>query len=177
MSRIGKKPIELNDKTQVTISEKEIVVKGPLGELKANYLPAIEIKVEGNLVVLTPKDESIQTNALWGTYSSIISNMVEGVNKEFVKNLIIEGIGYKAEVRGRIVVLNIGLSHQVELNIPEGINVVVEKEKVRITGIDKQAVGEFAAVIRSNKKPEPYKGKGIRYADEVIKRKEGKKTV
>jgi len=177
MSRIGKKPIELNDKTQVTISEKEIVVKGPLGELKANYLPAIEIKVEGNLVVLTPKDESIQTNALWGTYSSIISNMVEGVNKEFVKNLIIEGIGCKAEVRGRIVVLNIGLSHQVELNIPEGINVVVEKEKVRITGIDKQAVGEFAAVIRSNKKPEPYKGKGIRYADEVIKRKEGKKTV
>ncbi len=177
MSRIGKKPIELNDKTQVTVSENEIVVKGPLGELKTNYLPVVEIKVEDNLVTVIPKDETIQTNALWGTYSSIILNMVTGVNKEYEKNLIIEGVGFKAEVKGDAVLLNIGFSHPVELKIPQGVKVEVEKEKIKITGIDKQAVGEFAAVIRSNKKPEPYKGKGIRYADEIIRRKEGKKTV
>ena len=177
MSRIGKKPIELNDKTKITVSENEIVVKGPLGELKTNYLPVVEIKVEDNLVTVIPKDETIQTNALWGTYSSIILNMVTGVNKEYEKNLIIEGVGFKAEVKGDAVLLNIGFSHPVELKIPQGVKVEVEKEKIKITGIDKQAVGEFAAVIRSNKKPEPYKGKGIRYADEIIRRKEGKKTV
>lgn len=177
MSRIGKKPIELNDKTQVTVSENEIIVKGPLGELKATYLPVVDIKVEDNLVTLTPKDDTIKTNALWGTYSSIISNMVLGVNQEYEKNLIIEGIGYRAEVKGDKVVLNVGFSHQVEIKIPEGVKVEVEKEKIKITGIDKQAVGELAAVIRATKKPEPYKGKGIRYADETIRRKEGKKTV
>jgi large subunit ribosomal protein L6 len=177
MSRIGKKPIELNDKTSVTITEDEVVVKGPLGELKTTYLPVVEIKQEENQITVTPKNEEIETRALWGTYSSIIAGMVKGVNEEYEKNLIIEGVGFRAETRGDKVVLNVGFSHPVEIDIPKGISVEVEKENIKVKGIDKQAVGELAAVIRATKKPEPYKGKGIRYADEIIRRKEGKKTV
>jgi large subunit ribosomal protein L6 len=177
MSRIGKKPIELNEKTTVTITDSEVTVKGPLGELKTSYLPVVEIKQEENKIVVSPKNEELQTKALWGTYSSIIAGMVKGVNSEYEKNLIIEGVGYKAEVKGDKIMLNIGFSHQVALQIPKGITVTVEKEKIKVRGIDKQAVGEMAAIIRTNKKPEPYKGKGVRYADEVIRRKEGKKTV
>lgn len=177
MSRIGKKPVILNDKTEVNISEDLVVVKGPLGELKMTYLPVVEIKKEDNQIVLNPKDDSKETIALWGTYSSIIDNMVSGVNEEYKKVLIIEGVGYRAEVKGQKIVLKIGFSHDVELDIPEGIKVSAEKERIEISGIDKQAVGQFAAVIRKHKKPEPYKGKGIRYEDEVIRRKEGKKTV
>jgi large subunit ribosomal protein L6 len=173
MSRIGKKPIELNDK----ITDSEVIVKGPLGELKTTYKPVVEIKQEDNQIIVTPKNDDLATTALWGTYTSIIGNLVQGVNEEYEKNLIIEGVGFRAEVKGDKLVLNIGFSHPVELDIPQGITVTVEKEKINVKGIDKQAVGEFTAVIRSNKKPEPYKGKGIRYADEIIRRKEGKKTV
>jgi large subunit ribosomal protein L6 len=177
MSRIGKKPIEINDKTQVTITDSEVVVKGPLGELKVSYLPVVEIKQEENTIVVTPKKDDIQTKALWGTYTSIIGNMVQGVNEGFEKNLIIEGVGFRTEVKGNKIVLNVGFSHPVEIEIPEGLKVETDKEKIKVTGYDKQAVGELAAVIRATKKPEPYKGKGIRYADEIIRRKEGKKTV
>lgn len=177
MSRIGKKPIELNDKTQVTISDGEVAVKGPLGELRASYLPVVEIKQEKNQIVITPKKDDIETNALWGTYSSIIRNMVKGVNEGFEKNLIIEGVGFRAEVKGNKIILNIGFSHPVEIEIPEGLKVEAEKGEIKVSGYDKHAVGELAAVIRSQKKPEPYKGKGIRYSDEIIRRKEGKKTV
>lgn len=177
MSRIGKKPIELNDKTTVTITESEVIVKGPLGELKESYLPVVEIKQEDNQIIVTPKDEGIKTKALWGTYTSLIANMVQGVNEEYKKELIIEGVGYRAEMKGNNIVLNVGFSHPVEIDVPEGVKVAVEKNNVTVTGINKQAVGETAAVIRATKKPEPYKGKGIRYADEIIRRKEGKKTV
>jgi large subunit ribosomal protein L6 len=176
MSRIGKKPVEINEKTQVTITESEVVVKGPLGELKASYLPVVEIKQEGNEIIVIPKDETIQTKALWGTYSSLIKNMIIGVNTPYSKKLFIEGVGYKAEVKADKIVLNVGFSHPVQIQIPKGITVVSDKEGIVVTGIDKQAVGELAAVIRATKKPEPYKGKGIRYADETILRKEGKKT-
>jgi large subunit ribosomal protein L6 len=177
MSRIGKKPTELNDKTEVTITPSEVTVKGPLGELKTSYLPVVEIKKVENQIIVTPVNDDLKTKALWGTYSSIIAGMVKGVNEGYEKNLIIEGVGYRAEVKGDIIVLLIGFSHPVEITIPKGLEVIVAKEKIQIKGIDKQAVGELAAVIRANKKPEPYKGKGIRYVDEIIRRKEGKKTV
>lgn len=177
MSRIGKKEIVVPEKTEVTISEDLVTVKGPLGELKMEYLPVIQIKNENSVITTKPLKDDIETTALWGTYSSIIDNMIQGVNKEFEKKLVIEGVGYRVEMRGDALVFSLGFSHQVELKIPEGVKATVEKNNVTISGIDKQKVGQFAAVIRSKKKPEPYKGKGIRYADEVIRRKEGKKTV
>lgn len=177
MSRIGKKAISFNNKTEVTITPSDFTVKGPLGELKMAYLPVVEIKKTDSEIAVTPLKNDIETRSLWGTYASIINSMVIGVNDGFEKNLIIEGVGYRAEVKGDKIVLNIGFSHPVELNIPKGVTVVIEKGNIKITGYDKQVVSEFAAVVRSNKKPEPYKGKGIRYADEIIRRKEGKKTV
>lgn len=178
MSRIGKKPVAIIPKTEINISADLVTVKGPLGELKMAYDgDAVEIVKDGETVVVKKKNENPQTVLLWGTYASIIENMIAGVNKEFEKNLIIEGVGYKADVAGNKMVLKIGLSHTVELPIPAGIKVKTDKEKISVTGIDKQAVGQFAAVLRSKKKPEPYKGKGIRYSTEVIRRKEGKKNV
>ncbi len=178
MSRIGKKPVEIPQNTEVTVADDTVVVKGPLGELSLDYTSRlIDIKVEDGNVISSPKKESIEANSLWGTYSSLIRSMIEGVNKEFEVKLIIEGVGFKAEVKGDKIVLNIGFSHQVELTIPDGVKTTIDKELITITGIDKQKVGQFAAEIRSKKKPEPYKGKGIRYEGEVIRRKEGKKAL
>lgn len=177
MSRIGKKPVKVIDKAEVTISEDTVTVKGPLGQLSTTYLPVVEIKQEGDEIIVTPKKDDIETKALWGTYSSLISGMIEGVTKGYEKKLIIEGVGYRAEVKGNKVVLKIGFSHDVEIEIPEGASVEIEKENITVKGIDKQVVGQLAAVIRASKKPEPYKGKGIRYFDEQIIRKEGKKSV
>ena len=145
--------------------------------LSLNYNPVIEIKVEDGKVLTLPTKQTKETKALWGTYSSLIRGMVEGVNKEYEKKLIIEGVGFKADMKGDSIVLNVGFSHPIEMKIPEGVKVTVEGGDITITGIDKQKVGQFAAEIRENKKPEPYKGKGIRYGDEVVRRKEGKKTV
>jgi large subunit ribosomal protein L6 len=177
MSRIGKKPIIVPEKTEVNISGGVITVKGPLGELKRSFRSAVSIKLEDGQVTVTPKKQDLEGRALWGTYASHIQNMVDGVNKQYEKKLIIEGVGFKAMVSGDKLVLNIGFSHQVELEIPKGIDCVVEKSLITIKGIDKETVGQFAAEIRSRKKPEPYKGKGIRYEDEIIRRKEGKKSV
>jgi large subunit ribosomal protein L6 len=178
MSRIGKRIIEIPAKTEVSLSGNIVTVKGPLGELsRAVRTEAIEIKIEGNEINLFPKNNSIETKALWGTYGSHLKNMIAGVNQEYVTKLIIEGVGYKADLQGTTLVMNLGFSHQVKLELPKGITVKVEKGEVTISGIDKEVVGQFAAVVRSKKKPEPYKGKGIRYSDEVIRRKEGKKSV
>lgn len=177
MSRIGKKPIAIPEKTEVTVSEDLVTVKGPLGELQLVIKPYVEVKVADGKVVVEPLGETIQHRAFWGTYASEISSMVDGVNKLFEKKLIIEGVGFKAEVQGSDLVLNIGFSHQVKVAIPEGINCTVEKGKINVTGISKEVVGQFAAEVRSKKKPEPYKGKGIRYHDEIVRRKEGKKAV
>lgn len=178
MSRIGKRIIEIPAKTEVSLSGNVITVKGPLGELsRAIRTDAIEVKIEGNEINLIPQNDSIETNALWGTYGSHIKNMIAGVNQEYVTKLIIEGVGYKADLQGTTLVMNLGFSHQVKLELPKGIAVKIEKGEVTISGIDKEVVGQFAAVVRSKKKPEPYKGKGIRYSDEVIRRKEGKKSV
>lgn len=176
MSRIGKRIITLPEKTELNLADGLIAVKGPLGELKRELHPMIEVKVEGNTVTLHPKRETIESRALWGTYASHLTNMVRGVNTPFEKKLILEGIGYKSEVKGDKVALALGFSHPVELTIPEGLKVTAEKNNIVVSGSDKEMVGAFAAKLRSLKKPEPYKGKGMRYHDEVIARKQGKKS-
>lgn len=176
MSRIGKQTITIPAGTTVTFTDGVFAVKGPKGELKKNFNNSIDIKIEGNDITLTPVKKSIETNALWGTYASHIVNMLQGVNTPFVKKLILEGIGYKADVSGTSLNMALGFSHPVKLEIPTGLTVTSEKGVVTVTGPDKELVGQFAAIIRDHKKPEPYKGKGFRYEGEVIKRKQGKKT-
>lgn len=176
MSRIGKKLITLPEKTELKVVDNMISVKGPLGELSRPLHPVIEVKIEGNTVTLHPKRDTDNSQALWGTYASHITNMVSGVNKAFEKKLILEGIGYKSEVKGDKIQFALGFSHPVIVNISGGLKVTAEKNNITISGPDKEAVGQFAAQIRALKKQEPYKGKGMRYSDEVIKRKQGKKS-
>ena len=176
MSRLGKKPIIIPEKTEVKFAAGVLSVKGPLGELTRKIRPEIRVKIDAGKVELTPHGNSSEVSALWGTYASHIKNMVMGVNQAFVKKLIIEGIGYKAEVKGEGMTLNLGFSHPVNIKIPKGLKVVSEKGSITISGFDKELVGQFAAAVRALKKPEPYKGKGIRYDGEVIRRKQGKKT-
>lgn len=178
MSRIGNKATEVPQGTEVKISEESVVVKGPKGELTLNYRPEnVKIVLEDNLVKVTPVKDDIESNALWGTYSSHIQNMVQGVNEEFEKKLVVEGVGFRSEVKGDSLSMMLGFSHPVDMKIPEGLTVTAENNEITIKGPNKETVGQFAANIRSKKKPEPYKGKGIRYIDEVIRRKEGKKAL
>jgi len=176
MSRVGKQNIIIPEKTEVSLKDGNLLVKGPKGELSRYFKDSVEITISDKSITLLPKRNDIATKALWGTYASHISNMVTGVNTPFSKKLIIEGIGFKAEVVGKNLNLNLGFSHPIIKEIPEGLTVVHEKGTLTITGINKDEVGEFAANIRALKKPEPYKGKGIRYSDEVIRRKQGKKS-
>lgn len=176
MSRIGKKPIELPANTTVTINGNEMTVKGPKGQLSKEVSDQVTIKVEDSQVVVEPVNETRLAKSLWGTFASHVNNMVTGVNEGFSKKLIIEGVGYRAEVQGNNLVMQLGYSHPIEMSIPEGLTVTVEKNDLTVSGIDKEVVGQFAANIRSHRTPEPYKGKGIRYADEHIIRKEGKKA-
>lgn len=178
MSRIGKNPITIPANTEVTISEEVVTVKGPLGQLSLSYKPVIDIKLEDGAVLVIPKNDKISTRALWGTYGSHILNMIRGVNKEYEKKLKIEGVGFRAEMKGTdSLMLSVGFSHQVEMKVPVGLTCVVEKDIITISGISKEEVGQFSAKVRAKKKPEPYKGKGIRYIDEVVRRKEGKKSL
>jgi len=177
MSRIGKRPIEIPAKTEVSISGDVVTVKGPLGTLNKEVHPHIAVAVEDNKVVVTPKNETRLAKALWGTFASHIQNMIQGVNEKYSKKLILDGIGYRMAVSGNKVTLNVGFSHQVDMELPEGVEAVVEKNELTISGIDKDAVGQFAANVRAVKKPEPYKGKGFHYDDEVVLRKQGKKAV
>lgn len=177
MSRLGKKGIVAPDKTEILFNSGVFSVKGPKGELQRNFKPDISIQVDGKNISLSLKKENNQTRALWGTYASHIKNMVKGVNDGFEKKLILEGVGYKSEVKGDKLSLALGFSHLVDVAIPLGLAVKAEKNVVTITGIDKELVGSFAAKVRDLKKPEPYKGKGFRYHDEVIRRKQGKKSV
>ncbi len=176
MSRIGKKIIAIPSGVEATFSSPVFSVKGPLGVLTKNFKPDIEINIANNEVTLIPKKITLETKALWGTYASHIMNMIEGVSKPFVKKLIIEGIGYKSDVKGANLVLALGFSHPVNVAIPTTLKVTAEKNVITVTGNDKEVLGEFVANVRSLKKPEPYKGKGIRYENEVVKRKQGKKT-
>ncbi len=176
MSRIGKRIIGIPEKTEVIIQNGEILVKGPKGELRRPLRPEIDVVCENNEVKVMPLRKGNFSNAIWGTYSSHISNMIEGVNTPFQKKLIIEGVGYKSELKGDTIVMALGFSHPVIIKIPSDINLTIEKNVISITGINKESVGEFSAKIRGMKKPEPYKGKGIRYSDEVVRRKQGKKS-
>ena len=177
MSRIGKQPISIPEKTEITISDGVLTVKGPLGELTREVRPEVDIKIEGDNVITAPADDSVFAGSLWGTYASHIKNMINGVNKPFEKKLIVEGVGFKADVKGSDLVMRLGFSHDVVVPIPKDLTVTAEKNVITVSGIDKEKVGSFAADVRAKKKPEPYKGKGIRYEDEVVRRKQGKKTV
>jgi large subunit ribosomal protein L6 len=177
MSRIGKKGIVVPEKTEVAFNAGTFSVKGPKGSLEKDFLPDIAIVIDGKNISLSPKKENKQTKALWGTYASHIKNMIKGVNEGFEKKLILEGVGYKSQVSGNKLVLALGFSHPVEIEIPPGLNVKAEKNLLTFEGINKELVGAFSAKIRALKKPEPYKGKGFRYHDEIIRRKQGKKSV
>ncbi len=177
MSRIGKQIIEIPQGTEPSFNDSVFSVKGPKGQLSKELRGPVSINIEDGKITLNPDSEDSNAKALWGTFASHIKNMIQGVNEEFVKKLVIEGVGYRAEMKGKTLVLSVGFSHPVELNIPEGLTVAVEKDTVTVSGIDKEAVGQFTAEIRAIKKPEPYKGKGIRYEGEIIRRKEGKKSV
>ena len=178
MSKVGKLPVAIPAGVTVNVANGVISVKGPKGELKQNYHDDVEIKVEGSELTLTLKNETKQANAYHGLYRSLIANMVKGVTEGFTKILVITGVGYRAEVKGKELVMNLGYSSDYIAIIPEGITVVATPDgKLSISGIDKQLVGEFSSQIRKLRKPEPYKGKGIRYENEVIRRKVGKTGV
>ena len=176
MSRIGKRPIAIPAGTEVSVSQGGISIKGKAGTLVRPLHPAVVIKVENNEVIVEPAGKSRLAGALWGTYASHVRNMIQGVNTPFVKKLQVEGIGYRAEMQDKLIKLQIGFSHPVLVPIPEGLTVAIEKNIISITGPDKERVGQFAADVRAVKKPEPYKGKGIRYEGEVIRMKQGKKA-
>lgn len=178
MSKVGKLPVAIPAGVTVNVANGVISVKGPKGELKQNFNENIDIKVQGTEVLLTTKNDEKQTNAYHGLYRSLIANMVKGVTEGFTKTLVVNGVGYRAEVKGKELVMNLGYSSDFIAIIPEGLTVTTTPDgKVVITGTDKQLVGEFSSQIRKLRKPEPYKGKGIRYEDEVIRRKVGKTGV
>lgn len=179
MSRIGKKIITIPAKTEIKIDGNTVSVKGSLGELVRTFQPGIKIEVNEGKISFSPvaKNPNVTMNSLWGTVSSHVNNMILGVNKVYEKKLIVEGIGFKAEVIGTNLVFKLGFSHPITVAIPKNLKVASEKNVITVSGIDKEFVGRYVAEIRALKKPEPYKGKGIRYFDEIIKRKEGKKTV
>jgi len=181
MSRIGKKPIQILEGVEVKIENQRIFIKGPKGELIQEIPSKIKIETKDNQIFVQPFSEKIlisnkQVRALWGLIRALLANMVEGVKNGFEKKLEIQGIGFKAMVEGEIIILNVGFSHPVKIKIPQELKVSVEKNIISISGINKQLVGQFSAVIRKIKPPEPYKGKGIRYLGEQVKRKAGKKV-
>lgn len=175
MSRLGKLPIELPVGTQAKLENGFIIVKGPKGELKTKMHEAIKIEITEKEVKLSITDQTISKDkALWGLFRSLIKNMVVGVNETYTKKLEINGVGYKAAVSGSKLTLNVGYSHPVIYELPAGIKAEVQANTIIINGIDKQLVGEVSAQIRKIRKPEPYKGKGIKFVGEVIRRKSGK---
>lgn len=176
MSRLAKKPIIILDKVEVKNDNNNVSVKGPLGELKRKFVDSVGIDIQDKQITVTLIRSDRQSKMMLGTTVSHIKNMIEGVSAGFKKKLIIEGVGYKAKLEGKGIVFSLGLSHPVNMAIPEGVTVVIEKNEMTISGIDKEVVGEFCAKVRALKKPEPYKGKGIRYEGEFIRRKAGKKT-
>ena len=176
MSKIGKKPILIPEGVKVNLKDDQIEIKGEKGVLKKKINPLISVKIENGLIKVTPKKETKNIKALWGTERALIANMIEGVSKGFEKELEIEGTGYQVKLEGKVLKLNLGFSHPVKFEIPQDISIEVDQNRIKVSGIDKQKVGEIAAQIRRLKPPEPYKGKGIRYLGEIIRRKAGKKA-
>jgi len=178
MSRIGKLPVAIPAGVKVTVQADTFTVEGPKGKLSQSYDPSVEIKVDGAHALVSRKDDSKQSRANHGLYRNLLNNMVIGVSAGFSKSLVVNGVGYRAEVQGKLLVLNLGYSNDFIAGIPDTLSVVADAQgKITISGVRKDEVGEFAAEIRKLRGPEPYKGKGIRYEDEVIKRKVGKSGV
>jgi large subunit ribosomal protein L6 len=176
MSRIGKKPITVPQGAQMTLSGQDVKVKGPKGELSFKLIDEVLAKLEQNELTLSPRDDSQRARAMWGMARSIVANNVTGVTTGFEKNLELTGVGYRAQMKGSVLVLQLGYSHDVEYTPKPGVKIETPKPtEIKISGIDKQAVGQTAAEIRSYRPPEPYKGKGVKFAGEVVRRKEGKK--
>lgn len=178
MSRLGKIPVAIPAGVEVTLTDGVLKVKGPKSTLERPVrLDDVSFTIEGSEIAIAPAKETKAAKALWGTYAAHTRNMITGVTEGFTRVLEVEGVGYRAEVKGNEIVLNVGFSHPVNLVIPDGISAEVVKSAITLTGSDKDALGQFAADVRKVKKPEPYKGKGIRYQGEHIIRKQGKKAV
>ncbi|MCA9337220.1 50S ribosomal protein L6 [Candidatus Saccharibacteria bacterium] len=174
MSRIGKQPIKVPSGVNVTVSDSEIVVTGPKGELKQAMLPGISVTQDADMVQVTRQDDERRNRSNHGLMRSLISNMITGVSEGFSKKLEIQGVGFRVAMAGTDLKLNLGLSHEVIYKVPQEITITTEQNTITVNGIDRQRVGQIAAEIRALKKPEPYKGKGIRYDGEHIIRKSGK---
>lgn len=180
MSRVGKLPVAIPSGVTIDVGKAAVTVKGPKGELSQSYEPVVEFKVDGEQCGVTRKDESKRTRSLHGLYRQLLQNMVVGVSQGYTKTLEINGVGYRAELSGNVLVLNLGYSNPIEYVIPEGITVSIEGQqnnRVVVTGIKKEQVGQTAAELRSLRPPEPYKGKGVKYLEEQIRRKVGKAGV
>jgi len=176
MSRIGKKPIEIPKGVTVAINGQEVAVKGPKGELKLTLVEDVTVEQGADGISVKPRDDTQRARAMWGLSRTLVQNLVTGVTQGFTTNLEINGVGYRAALQGKNIQLSLGFSHDVIYPIPEGIDVKIAKPtEISISGIDKQKVGQVAAEIRAYRGPEPYKGKGVKYAGEFIFRKEGKK--
>lgn len=176
MSRIAKKGLAIPAKTEVTVSGSTVTVKGPKGTLTIAIPAELSVKIEDNTVMVT-KNGELENEALWGAFTSHVKNLIVGASEGYTKKLILEGVGFKADVKGTDLMLALGFSHPVKIAIPSDVKVASEKGVVTFSSIDKDAIGQFTAYIRSLKKPEPYKGKGFHYDKEVIRRKQGKKSV
>ncbi|OGZ61339.1 MAG: 50S ribosomal protein L6 [Candidatus Spechtbacteria bacterium RIFCSPLOWO2_01_FULL_46_10] len=176
MSRVGKNPISIPDNVQISIEDGKISAKGKNGELWIELGDMFTAKQENKLIIIEPRENTPEIPALWGLYRSLVANVVKGVSDGFEKRLEIEGVGYRVEVKGKELVLHLGFSHTIVMPIPEGLNVSTDKNVIIVTGADRQKVGQFAANIRDKRKPEPYKGKGIHYEGEHIRRKAGKRV-
>lgn len=176
MSRVGKKPIEIPENVEVKIEGQKVIIKGLKGELSREIRPEIKVEVKGNQIFVLPKEETKKTKAFWGLTRTLLANMIKGVTEGYEKKLEIEGLGFKALVEGEDLKLLVGFTHPVEIKAPQDIKFLVEKNVITVSGIDKEKVGLVAAMIRKVKPPEPYKGKGIRYQGEIVRRKVGKKA-
>jgi large subunit ribosomal protein L6 len=179
MSRIGIKPVPVPAGVKVVVGPDLVTVEGPKGKLTQSYLPEVEIAVKGDTVVVTRKSDSKQAKAYHGLYRNLVNNMVVGVSAGFTRGLVINGVGYRAELQGKVLILSLGYSTDFAVAVPEGLTAAVEAngQKVLISGRDRQQVGKFASEVRGLRLPEPYKGKGIRYDDEKIRKKVGKTGV
>ena len=176
MSRVGKHPVVIPAGVEFAMSDTRVTIKGKLGELRSPRLPDVDITVEGSEVWVRPSNDGKRAQAMWGTARSVIANMVVGVSEGFSKRLDISGVGYRAAVEGKTLTLQLGYSHDIVYPVPEGLTITCERpNRITVSGADRQRVGQAAAEIRAFRKPEPYKGKGIKYADEWVRRKEGKK--
>ena len=176
MSRVGSKEINIPESVKINLQDKSISAEGPMGQLKTKIHDGIQIDIEGSIIKVKPKSDDKSLLAFWGLQRNIVNNLILGVSEGFTKKLEMNGVGYRASLKGKTLELMLGYSHPIQYDIPENISIIVDKQNnIEVKGPDKQLVGQTAAEIRAFRGPEPYKGKGIKYADEYINRKEGKK--